>query len=389
MAEATGTRRRPAAGARAPRPDRRGERRRDDEGRPRAPSSATIRRRRGAFRKVLEAEPEPLRRDLPASPRVDAAGKRSERARCGEGARDGRTVRRSGRPPRRASDCGSSPSSDTSASPLEPRHDVEPSPKPPRLASLARLAVACPAASVRWSGVASRRSRSTRRGADEGRLDRAQTRQIRRRRSQTPQGSRAYPHHYWAPSSSRRRRSRGRRTSPSPVGEDGCDARAKTSRRRATARAHPRGAARHGATCRPVSLPSTNGRPAEAIVQFRKSSKGNPDPLRRHLQLASALDAAGKPPEARPLWGSAPDGGRPARTSKRRQGRVPGCTHPIGPADPGLRALSTQRADDLGERPAAYSACSIVISGRAAERSTRSQARSAWGKLPGAYPREA
>ena len=42
--------------------------------------------------------------------------------------------------------------------------------------------------------------------------------------------------------------------------------------------------------------------PAEAIVQFRKVLESNPTHYGATFQLASALDAAGKPAEARPLW---------------------------------------------------------------------------------------
>jgi len=41
---------------------------------------------------------------------------------------------------------------------------------------------------------------------------------------------------------------------------------------------------------------------AEAIVQFRKVLERNPTHYGATFQLASALDAAGKPAEARPLW---------------------------------------------------------------------------------------
>ena len=42
--------------------------------------------------------------------------------------------------------------------------------------------------------------------------------------------------------------------------------------------------------------------PVEAIVQFRKVLERNPTHYGATFQLASALDAAGKPAEARPLW---------------------------------------------------------------------------------------
>ena len=42
--------------------------------------------------------------------------------------------------------------------------------------------------------------------------------------------------------------------------------------------------------------------PAEAIVQFRKVLEHNPTHYGATFQLATALDAAGKRAEARPLW---------------------------------------------------------------------------------------
>ena len=41
---------------------------------------------------------------------------------------------------------------------------------------------------------------------------------------------------------------------------------------------------------------------AEAVVQFRKVLESNPTHYGATFQLATALDAAGKRAEARPLW---------------------------------------------------------------------------------------
>ena len=73
----------------------------------------------------------------------------------------------------------------------------------------------------------------------------------------------------------------------------------------ATARAHlaGEGSAGDGATMQ-AGLAALYKRhdPAEAIVQFRKVLESNPTHYGATFQLASALDAAGKPAEARPLW---------------------------------------------------------------------------------------
>src|SRR2546428_748247 len=118
--------------------------------------------------------------------------------------------------------------------------------------------------------------------------------------------------------------------------------------------------------------------PETAIADFRKVLEHTPDHYGATFQLAAALEAAGRRDEARPLWEkmvAMAERQQDTETVASARAHLAGGA---GGSRPGARAA----------RPPAPLPRHHPAKARAPFRhgmlSTRSQARSAWGKLPGA-----